>query len=80
MTEERIGRSCPMKDCGGYLQRLRVAVSIQENPSDELESAAAEKHILTFGGNQYEGHFLRCNQCGFTVIEMHLTKPEQVPT
>lgn len=28
----------------------------------------------------YEGHFVRCNKCGFTVIESHLPKPELVQT
>lgn len=76
MTMERIGRPCPMKDCDGYLQRLRTSVSIQENPSDELQTAAAEKQILCLGGNQYEGCFVRCDKCGFTVIELNLKKSE----
>lgn len=80
MTEERIGRACPMKDCDGHLERLRVPVSMQENLSDELQTAAAEKQTLCFGGNQYEGCFVRCDKCGFTVIQMNLKERERVPT
>jgi len=78
MTIEHIGRSCPMKDCDGHLQRLRISVSMQENPSDGLQTAAAEKQILYVGGNQYEGCFVRCDKCGFTVIQMDLNGRERV--